>query len=101
MKFKFFLIALSLFVGGPVLADIHPADIAAAQTGTQSLNLKINEMMVFLNAVQDLSNHNWTVTHVVAGITVTTTIDAQTQALLVARYDSLKQELVAIFATLP
>lgn len=80
---------------------IQPADLDAALTGSKTLRDKAIELVAFLVAIDKLMNDGWITTQVLSGVTVTQTIDESTQLLLIARYASLKTELVTIYGTLP
>lgn len=80
---------------------IQQNDLDKALTGSKAVLEKAVELMSFVKTVSDLSLAGWATTQVVGGVTITQSIDGATQDLLTARYTSLKDELAAVYATLP
>lgn len=80
---------------------IQQSDLDNALTGSRTLRDKAIELVVFLVTVDKLMSDGWITTQVLSGVTITQTVDEATQLLLIARYTSLKNELAAIYATLP
>lgn len=72
----------------------------AIQTSA-SLLTEVQGLIQFLNQVYALANNNWQITENIGGVPVQVTLDAPTQAALLAQYTTLKQSLVATFAQLP